>query len=77
MTVLWVFSSYRDRPSLPAPVMKVIRIISVRGRGSVKADSMVVDTVDLLLPARSNVSLSVAARIDAAIPLTLEDAIVL
>jgi len=45
----------------------------VMGRGSVKADWMVVDTVDLLFPARSKVSLSVAARIDAAIPLTFDD----
>lgn len=72
VTALAAPSSYFCRPSFPAPVMKVIRIISVQGKGVENADWMVVVMVLVLAPARSKVSLSVATLILAAIPLTLD-----
>ena len=58
VTVLAASSSYLDRPSLPAPVMKVRRIISFNSKGVANADLIVVSMVETEFPARSKVSLS-------------------
>mmetsp|Transcript_25936 Transcript_25936/g.55520 ORF Transcript_25936/g.55520 Transcript_25936/m.55520 type:complete len:473 (-) Transcript_25936:55-1473(-) len=68
VTALAQPSSYFCRPSFPAPVTKVIRIMSSMGKGSLKACVMLVVTVAGVCPARSKVSLSVEPRIEAASP---------
>mmetsp|Transcript_26009 Transcript_26009/g.61155 ORF Transcript_26009/g.61155 Transcript_26009/m.61155 type:complete len:207 (-) Transcript_26009:99-719(-) len=68
VTALAQPSSYFCRPSFPAPVTKVIRIMSSMGKGSLKAWVMLVETVAGVWPAKSNVSLSVEPRIEAASP---------